>query len=297
MPMQPISRKIPLATGLSSHVLEWLPEDPACDHTVILVHGFLDMAWGWHPVVEAGLAGRFHIVAPDMRGHGDSDRVGPGGYYYFMDYLADLHDLVAQLGRARVSLVGHSMGGAITGYYTGVYPGRIHRLALLEGMGPPPSPPMSTPERVASWIESTRRVRSRGSRSCSDLHEAAARLRANDPLLDEEQALVLARHGTRADSDGRLRFKHDPLHLTRGPYPFQLEHAKELWRNITCPVLVVETTESWLLPMFPDLQERYDCLANARRVIIEQAGHMMMRHQPALLAGHLLDFLATCPAT
>lgn len=291
--MQPTSRMLRLATGLSYHLLEWEPADPGCDHTIILVHGFLDLAWGWAPVVEAGLAGRFHIVAPDMRGHGDSDRVGAGGYYYFMDYLADLHDLVAQVGRARVSLVGHSMGGAITGYYTGVYPQRIHRLALLEGMGPPPAPPRSTPERVARWIESAQRARTQEPRSYRDHDEAAARLRANDPLLDEEQALVLARRGTRATADGYLCFKHDPLHVTRGPYPFELAHAKELWRNIACPVLLVETTESWLLPMFPDIQERYGCLAHARRVIIEGAGHMMQRHQPARLAAHLLDFLAT----
>lgn len=290
--MQPTSRKLPLATGLSYHVLEWEADDPACDHTVVLVHGFLDLAWGWRAMVDAGLAGRFHIVAPDMRGHGDSDRVGAGGYYYFMDYLADLHDLIGQLGRARVSLVGHSMGGAITGYYTGVYPGRIHRLALLEGMGPPQtSTPMS--QRVAGWIEGCQRARARPPRTYADHAEAAARLRANDPLLDQPLALELAQHGTEATADGRLRFKHDPLHVTRGPYPFQVELIRELWRNITCPVLLVEATQSWLLPAIPDLQERYACLAHARRVVIDDAGHMLQRHQPALLATRLSEFLTS----
>jgi pimeloyl-ACP methyl ester carboxylesterase len=291
--MQPISRKLPLATGLSYHVLEWLPDDPTCDHTVVLIHGFLDLARGWQAMVDAGLAGRFHIVAPDMRGHGDSDRVGAGGYYYFMDYLADLHELVGQLGRTRVSLVGHSMGGAIAGYYTGTYPRRIHRLALLEGMGPPASPPMSAPERVARWIEDCRRARTRPSHTYASHAEAAARLRAGDPLLDEDLALALAQHGTEPTGDGRLRFKHDPLHLTRGPYPFLLEQSQALWRNITCPVLLVEATESWLPSQIPDLPERYACLAHARRVVIDRAGHMMQRHQPARLATTLRDFLAS----
>src|SRR5262245_26616302 len=133
----PISRRIPLATGLTCHVLEWGGADAALDHTVVLLHGFLDLAWTWVPTVEAGLAGRFHVVAPDVRGHGDSDRVGPGGYYHFIDYLADLDALVRTLGRRRLSLVGHSMGGSIASYYAGVYPDRVHRLALLEGLGPP----------------------------------------------------------------------------------------------------------------------------------------------------------------
>ena len=284
--MEPISRKLPLCTGLTYHVLEWPPGDDACDHTVVLVHGFLDLAWSWKPVVDAGLAGRYHIVAPDMRGHGDSDRAGAGGYYHFMDYLADLHDVIGQLGRARVSLVGHSMGGAIAGYYAGAYPERIHRLALLEGMGPP-QPTVSMPRRVRSWIEGWQSARARPPRTFADHAEAAARLRAHDPLLGEDLALELARHGTVATADGRVCFKHDPLHSTRGPYPFLIEQARELWRNITCPVLLVETDHSWLLSMIPDLAERYACIAHARRVCIEDASHMMMRHRPDAVAREL----------
>ena len=81
----PESRSLRLSTGLDYHLLEWGRENAALDHTVVLVHGFLDLCWGWQDTVEAGLAGRFHVVAPDMRGHGDSDRVGAGGYYHFID--------------------------------------------------------------------------------------------------------------------------------------------------------------------------------------------------------------------
>src|SRR3569832_92435 len=133
---EPSSRRIALRTGLSYHVLEW--PSPATDSTqpadgsiVVLLHGILDFAWTWAEVVQNGLAGRYHIVAPDLRGHGDSDRIGPGGYYHFMDYLADVHDLVDQItgqasqapGQApvKVSIVGHSMGGTVAGYYAGAY--------------------------------------------------------------------------------------------------------------------------------------------------------------------------------
>ena len=110
---EPTSRMVPLGTGLRYHVLEWGVDDVSLQHTVVLLHGFLDMAWGWMRTVRARLAGRFHVIAPDLRGHGDSDRVGAGGYYHFIDYLADLHELIDKLGRTKVSLVGHSMGGSI----------------------------------------------------------------------------------------------------------------------------------------------------------------------------------------
>lgn len=287
--MDPVSRRVPLFTGLTYHVLEWQPVDRACDHTVVLLHGFLDVAWGWRPVVDAGLGGRFHIVAPDLRGHGDSDRVGPGGYYHFMDYLADVHDLVAQCGRGRVSLVGHSMGGSVASMYAGAFPERVHRLAVLEGMGPPVlGIPM--PKRVASWIDAWRRVRTEPQRTYASRAEAAQRLRAHDPRLSAELAEELAERGTEVSGDG-VRFKHDPLHVTRGPYPFNLEYAQALWRNISCPTLLVDAAESRFTPLISDRAERYACIPHAQQHVIADADHMMHRHQPAALAGVLNAFL------
>jgi pimeloyl-ACP methyl ester carboxylesterase len=285
--MAPISRRLPLATGLTYHLLEWGAE---ADHTVVLLHGFLDLAWGWVPVVEAGLAGRFHVIAPDFRGHGDSDRVGDGGYYYFPDYLADLHDLLAQLGHTRVSLVGHSMGGSVAAYYAGAFPGRIHRLAILEGMGPPEQPPIG-PERVVAWLAAWRRARQGRGHSYATVDEAAARLRAHDPLLDEAQARTLAEHGTRCDPDGRLRFKHDPLHLTPGPFGYQTEVGERFWRNITAPVLLVEGGASTFRLPPDEAARRERAIPNLRRATLDGAGHMMQRHRPTQLAQLLREFL------
>jgi pimeloyl-ACP methyl ester carboxylesterase len=288
---EPVSRRIPLGTGLTYHVLEWGQGRPDLDHTVVLLHGFLDLAWGWAPTVRAGLAARFHVIAPDFRGHGDSDWIGPGGYYHFIDYLADLHELLPQVARARVSLVGHSMGGSVAAYYAGSYPERIHRLALLEGMGPPEQSE-SAPERVRAWLDSWRRVRGREPKSYADLAEAAARLQAHDLLLTGEVARELAAHGTTRLPDGRLRFKHDPLHATAGPTPFRVAYAADFWRRVTCPVLLVEGEESSFRDFGEEAERRAAFLAHTVRAALPGAGHMMQRHQPATLADMLLHFLA-----
>ena len=294
-PDEPRSRRIALGTGLTYHALEWGADRPELDHTVVLVHGFLDLAWGWVGTVSAGLAGRFHLVAPDMRGHGDSDWVGPGGYYHFADYLADLDDLVARVGRARVSLVGHSMGGSVAAYFAGTFPDRIHRLALLEGLGPPETPG-TTPERVATWLAAWRRLRQReadGKNRCyADLAQAAARLRAHDPLLEPDLARELAEHGTRPAPGGGLRFKHDPLHATPGPNPFRVSLATEFWRRIRCPVLLVEgELSSFRMGQSPEGQARQALFPGATQAVVPGAGHMMQRHQPAALARILGEFL------
>jgi len=217
-------KDLDLFTGIRYRVYEW---DAEADHTIVLIHGFLDFAYGFAALVEAGLEGRYHIVAPDLRGHGDSGRVGAGGYYHFADYLPDLHDVIRQVGRGRVSLVGHSMGGSVASYYAGSYPARIHKLALLEGLGPPEEKQPNGPERIAAWIDAWEKARRRGWNSYASVEEAATRLAQNDPLLEPALALRLAERGTAVGTDGRRRFKHDPLHLTRGPRSEERRVGKE----------------------------------------------------------------------
>jgi pimeloyl-ACP methyl ester carboxylesterase len=282
----PVSRKLQLATGLGYHMLEWGDGD----HTVVLIHGFLDNAWGWQPVVDAALSAGLHIVAPDMRGHGDSDWVGAGGYYHFVDYLADLHELVGQVGRARVSLVGHSMGGSIAAYYAGAFPERVHKLALLEGLGPPESKE-AMPARVATWLAAWKKVREKSPKSYATVEEAAARIAEHDPLVSAETARFLAEKGTTAALGGRIRFKHDPLHATPGPWGFSLAVAEQFWRRVRCPTLLVAGAQSMMRHTPSEEARRIKCFQHARRAIVEGAGHMMQRHQPKKLGEVLRTFL------
>ena len=115
-------------------------------------------------------------------------------------------------------------GGSIPAYFTGACPARVHRLALLEGVGPPEDE-TPNPTRVASWIRAWKRTREAEPRAYPSIDAAAARLRAADPRLSDEHARVFAERGTVELPDGSRRFKHDPLHVTRGPYPFRIDVA------------------------------------------------------------------------
>jgi pimeloyl-ACP methyl ester carboxylesterase len=251
------------------------------------VHGFLDLAYGWHEVAER-LAARVHVVAPDLRGHGDSDWVGRGGYYHFFDYVADLDDLVARVARKKLVVVGHSMGGSVSAYWAGTRPDRVAALALLEGLGPPDQSDAALPARTASWLDAWKKVRAKVPSPMPSLADAAARLRKHDPLLGEATAEKLAAAGTRA-VEGGLVWKHDPLHVTMGPYPFRRDHAAQFWRRISCPVLVVDGEQTTLDLPNAERAERRAYFANHRHVTLPGAAHMMQRHQPDGLAKLLLE--------
>ena len=285
----PTSHRVALRTGLDYHVLEWGASSPGT-HTVLLVHGFLDFAWGWHEVAVHLAAAGLHVIAPDMRGHGDSDRVGRGGYYHFMDYVADLAEVVRLAARARLSVVGHSMGGGIAAYHAGVFPERTSRLALLEGVNAPEHP--MEPSRAAAWIAAWNRVAESAPRAGYPTLEAAAeRLRKNDAKLGPELALWLAERGTRRSEGGSFEFKHDPLHLTVGPYGFTVELAARFWNRVACPTLLVEGEESVYRLTGAEAERRYGAFRDARRAVLPGAAHMMQRHQPAALAAMLVDFV------
>lgn len=283
--MEPLQRDV-TANGLRLRVLEW---DGGGRTTVLCLHGFLDSAWAFFEVGPALAAAGHHVVAPDLRGFGDSERVGAGGYYYFTDYLLDVADLVEALARDRLALVGHSMGGSIAAQYAASFPERAWRVALLESIAfdQPPEPP---PRRIAAWAAAVRQARGRPARIFPTVEAAAERIRALDPRCPPATARALAERGTRA-VDGGFTFRHDPLHVTPSPFPFDLARVKAFWSALRCPVLLVQggATE---LPLPADLEERRACFADARQAVIPGAGHMLMRHAPAEVARLLLGFLA-----
>jgi pimeloyl-ACP methyl ester carboxylesterase len=286
---KPASKRLKLDTDLEYHYLEW--DESKSDHTLVLVHGFLDFSGGWRATVAQGLGEQFHILAPDMRGHGDSDRVGPGGYYHFFDYVADLRSFIQSLGREKVSLVGHSMGGSIAGYYAGSFPDELAKLVLMEGMGPPENQ-TPAPDRVKQWVRGWKRAAARAPHRYASVEEAADKLRSRDPLLTAELALDLATWGTRELETGERVFKHDPLHLSMGPHGYSVDTAKTFWERITCPVLLVEGSDSRLVHGPEESERRHGALRAPQHALIEGAGHMMQRHKPAEVSQILLDFLS-----
>ncbi|MBX3159970.1 MAG: alpha/beta hydrolase [Deltaproteobacteria bacterium] len=281
----PTTRKIHLATGLDYNVYEW--SGPAASETTyVLVHGFTDFGFGWCEVAPL-LAERGHVLAPDLRGHGDSEWIGRGGYYHFLDYVADLDDVIRQLARPRVTLVGHSMGGSVSGYYAGVRPERLTALALLEGLGPPDMAGTDGPTRTVAWIDAWRGARDKV-RPMPSLDEAVRRLRKNDELLGEDLARRIAAAGTR-EVFGGLVWKHDPLHTTFGPYPFRVDSARRYWERVTCPTLIVDGAQSRLNLHEAERAARRACFPNARHLVLDQAGHALQRHQPAKLAAAIFS--------
>ena len=276
--------------GLPIHCLEW--GDPSGE-PLVLVHGFLDLAFSWTPFVaelQRCAERPLWIVAPDCRGHGDSGWVGAGGYYHFPDYVLDLEGVIQALGVSSFKLIGHSMGGTISLLYTGTFPERVKKLALIEGVGPVGMSFSDAPQRMDQWIGE---IRARGRnhfRAYTSVAAGARQLRQTNPRLQEGFADKLAHAAMRQNAEGKWVWKFDPLHRTAAPQPFYTAQAIEFLRRIACPVLIVDGKQSHQSKR-TDKQQRYDAIANRRHIVIDGAGHMVHQDNPTALVAALLPFL------
>ena len=277
-------------SGLPIHCLEW--GTPAGE-PLLLVHGFLDQAHSWEPLVQLlqqSIDPSLWIIATDCRGHGESGWIGSGGYYHFPDYVLDLDCVVRSLGVGRFKLVGHSMGGTISFLYSGTFPDRVSRLVLIEGLGPIGMNFSDAPMRMQKWISELHERGRDHFREYPTIEAGARQLQRTNSRLDERLAVELARAGMKQNARGKWIWKFDPLHRTTAPQPFYSFQAIEFLRRIECPVLIVEGKESHQTHR-PDKQARLDALRDKRIVQVDNAGHMVHQDNPQTLAAVLADFL------
>lgn len=109
------------------HYLEWNPDRP---WTLVLMHGNTAIGWWWEPVATA-LGAEFRILAPDSRGHGQSDWVRPPAYHP-EDYARDLAALLEACAAPAPIVVGHSMGGLCALAFAELFPGRARGLVVVD---------------------------------------------------------------------------------------------------------------------------------------------------------------------
>src|SRR5689334_5779155 len=126
----PTSRHF-VSQRLRLHYVDWgNPEAPP----LLLLHGGRDhcRSWDW---AAMQLRHNWHVIAPDLRGHGDSQWSPDGGYTWHA-YVYDLAELIHQLQLTPVTIVAHSYGGNVALRYTGLYPDNVRKLVAIEGLDP-----------------------------------------------------------------------------------------------------------------------------------------------------------------
>ena len=275
---------------LRLHYVDWGNEGAP---PMLLVHGGRDHCRNWDWVAER-LRDRFHVIAPDLRGHGDSGWAVGGGYD-MAAYIYDLAQIVHQKGMAPVTIISHSLGAGIALNYCGAFADQVAKVVAIEGLGPSPAmlaenAKRSVDERLRRWVDDRRKNSGRTPRRYASLDEATARMAEANPHLSPEQARHLTVYGALQNEDGTYSWKFD--NHTGGGGVGGLSHADQqaLWSKITAPVLLVRGAESWASDPVKDGRIKH--FANARLVNVEGAGHWVHHDQLEVFMEAVDGFLA-----
>jgi pimeloyl-ACP methyl ester carboxylesterase len=243
---------------------------------LILVHGGRDHARAWDDVARR-LGAKYHVLVPDLRGHGDSDWALGGGYI-IPDFVLDLATLIDEKTSGPVTLIGHSLGGNIALRTAGLYPERVAKLVSIEGLGPSPqmvqemaAKPVEA--RLRGWIDEQRSLAKRAPRLYPNLEAALERMLAQNPHLTAGQAKHLTSHGVRQTESGQFVWKYDPFLRSWPPVDLSRDEIRSLWGRITCPVLLAYGSASWASN--PATDGRAAQFQNASVELIEGAGHWL----------------------
>ena len=262
---------------LRLHYADWgNPDAPV----LILQHGGRDHCRSWDWVAQE-LRGDWHVIAPDLRGHGDS-AWSPDGNYAMDAFVYDFAQLVHTLGQEQVSIVAHSLGGNIATRFTGLYPEKVGKLVNIEGLGPAPAmrkeiEAVGAARRLRDWIADKRKAAGRLPRRYDSLEAAFNRMKEENGFLSEDQARHLTVNGAIRNEDGTYSWKFDNYLNVWAVGDITYAEQEKLWQAITCPMLLLYGADSWAST--PERDGRSAHFKTARVIEYEKAGHWLHHDQ------------------
>lgn len=238
---------------------------------VMLVHGFTANSDEVAGVVEPLAGAGWHAVAPDLRGHGRSDRPTDAGAYSFERMAADVLDLAGWLGWDRFALLGHSMGGGVAQYIALDHPERLTGLVLASTFhGPVPGITAELVE-LGRWV-----VREAGMQGLADA--MAARRAENPDSVAAFERLQEAIPGYAELSRARLVETSPDMWMAMAPLFVAQEDRLSRLAALDVPTAVIVGEHDGT--MGADCRRLAATIPGAELTVIAGAGHVPQLEQP-----------------
>jgi len=258
---------------------------------IVLVHGMAGSSATWRYVIPT-LADHFTVVAPDLVGHGESEK--PRGDYSLGNFASGVRDLMLALGHERATLVGQSLGGGIAMQFAYQFPERCDRLVLVSSGGLGDDVNWLLRVLALPGAELALRL------GCHDwVHDAGETLRGWLARV----GLHTGRHvnevwegyGSLADGDTRTAF----LHTLRSVVDIggqRVSATDRLYLAAEMPTLIMWGDHDRIIPVAQG-HASHAAMPGSRLEIFEGAGHFPHCEDPERFCDVLLDFMQTTSAS
>ncbi|MDP9238893.1 MAG: alpha/beta hydrolase [Chloroflexota bacterium] len=261
------------ARGICFRYLEW---GDASSPPMVLLHGLTGHAHTWDHMAPA-LAERFHVVALDQRGHGDSEHAAT---YGTGDFVEDVEAFAEHLGLRRFVLMGLSMGGHNAMAYAAAYPQRVSRLIIID------IPPKMDREYTPNWPVISKLAET-GHAGFDSFEQALEAARAGNPTAPEENLRYRTEWNLTKTANGKLLLKWD----AKAPAAWAPADLWPLLPSISVPTLLVRGGKTLVLPR-ETAQRMIASLPDAELIEVPDSGHSVPTDRPEELQQIVLDWLA-----
>lgn len=280
MPREFVEKDVVLSNGLAVHYHEWPGNGPA----MVLLHPTCGYGRIWEWLVDE-FGDRFHIYAPDQRGHGRT--ADPDGDYSAQEYAEDANLLMEHLGIEKAIIVGHSLGGRVAQVFSSKYPERVLATVLMA-------------THVANFYQTTESVHAVMQDACGWLstpasfanrQEVFAFMRGRRPFINDPDAALEHRidHNFVLLEDGRLAPRYDITRVAQG-LVYLMFNMRPFAARVECPVLLLRASLG-ASPSRAQAEEIAKCWKNAEVVDVE--GHYALQlENPAGTAAAIMSFLS-----
>ncbi len=263
--------------GLRLHYLDWGRRRL---RPILFLHGGALSSRSWD-VVCLALRTRYHCLALDQRGHGDSE------WSPTLDYTPEAHSgdvdaLLSHLGLSDVVLVGQSMGALNAFTYTRLHPDRVAALVLVDA-GPGVRVPGAS--AIVGFVRETAEVES--------IDAFVEQALVFQPRRDRRLLRWSSRHHLRQLASGKWMRKNDMRHWSGMDARALADRLRPYWQGaegIACPALIVRGAESDVL-LDEDAEQFAWQLPQGRWVRVAAAGHNVQGDNPGALVECLRRFL------
>jgi pimeloyl-ACP methyl ester carboxylesterase len=257
---------------------------------LLLIHGIGDSSATWRPVMAA-LARHHLVIAPDLLGHGQSDK--PRADYSVAAYANGMRDLLGTLDIDRVSLVGHSLGGGVAMQFAYQFPEKTERLALVStgGVGRGVNPVLRAVSVPGADL-ALAALRLPGARLQTQLVVQA--LKRLDTGLGRDAPDLMRLVDALPDATARSAFIRTLRAVVdwRGQVVTMLDRCY-LARGM--PTLLVWGSRDRVLPV-GHAHRAHAAMPGSRLEVFDGAGHFPFHAEPERFVRVLEDFLATTKA-
>lgn len=256
---------------------------------LVLLHGWPETWYEWHRVMPA-LAQRYTVIAPDLRGIGESDQALLPNGFDKKTLAADLRGLTQQLGYPSINLVGHDIGLMVAYSYAAEYPGAVRKLVLMDAPIPGIEPFWTgLLQDPRSWhfgfyaADGESAVRTVGTDIRQYITDFIQKFAANKTAFTADELNEIARVYSQP---GALRSSFD---WYKAVYSLDIaQNRLYAQQRLTMPVLALggEFSGPYVLPMVQSLA------TNVRGGTIANSGHWIVQEQPQAFLDRVLPFLA-----